>query len=109
MSVESSICHGCYLNPGLVPPRERCCDPLGRYDDPFYNGYFPLLPNNGLTTAELKILQHTKDIWDEFASLTDKVDYDDREMQDAIHRVQQLIALRVARRVDTMVWRQANE
>lgn len=105
---ESAICCGCYLKKdhpfGKEPLFER-----GRYDDPVYESYGLVQSSHGLTTQELKILQHTKDIWDEFQKLEDKVGYDNQEMQDAIHRVQQLIALRVARRVDHMVWRQADD
>jgi hypothetical protein len=101
---ESPACMGsCCLSNYEI----KNCWNSGRYDDPHYDSYGYYLPDkNGLTTAELKILQHTKEIWEEFLALPDKVFYDNQEMQEAIHRVQQLIALRVARRVDTMVWRQ---
>lgn len=98
---DQQICVGCNLS------NERFV-PHGRYDDPFYGSY-DYTNNKGLATVEIEILQHTKDIWDKFLKLEDKVFYDNQEMQDAIHRVQQLIALRVARRVDMMVWRQAED
>lgn len=106
MSTESpTCCGGCCLNQNFVyDPVNGCVRGPGRYDDPFHSYIIPPNPER-LTGQELDILQHTKDIWDKFIALPDKVEYDNKEMQDAIHRVQQLIALRVARRVDPAVWR----
>lgn len=62
-----------------------------------------------LTTEEIIILQKLKDAWDHFIKLEPKMDEDfTREFNDAIHRCQQIIALRVAQRADPLVWRQPN-
>lgn len=58
---------------------------------------------NGLTTDEMAILQKLSLAWGEYSKI-EKRDSSLREFNEAIHRCQQLIALRVARRVNPEIW-----
>lgn len=69
----------------------------------------PNQENLNLTYPEQLILHYTKQAWDNFINLEGKTEDDIVEFKDAVHRLQQLIALRVARRVDTAVWLQPND
>jgi hypothetical protein len=62
-----------------------------------------------LSYPEQQILMYTKLAWQHFMELDKKSQDDIIEFKDAVHRLQQLIALRVARRVDTAVWLQPND
>lgn len=58
-----------------------------------------------LTEQERAALTLLADAWNSWCLLPARVDGDDLEMQDTIHRAQALLALRVARRADPMFWR----
>lgn len=59
-----------------------------------------------LTFGEEEILKYLANAWNLFSNLDHCSEVDNKEFLDAIHRAQQLIALRVARRVNPEVWRQ---
>lgn len=59
-----------------------------------------------LTFTEREILDHLANAWNAFTSLDKRSEHDSDEFHQAIHAAQQLIALRVARRVDPDVWNQ---
>lgn len=111
---ESQACMGgcCMANPypagHCCYPENGCCvvnvwGPLPIHDVNIMN-----FSTHGLTIDELQILQNLKDAWDNFVKLDPKMDADfTREFNDGIHRCQQIIALRVAQRVDPLVWRQS--
>jgi hypothetical protein len=60
--------------------------------------------SKGLTRAEMEILDKLATVWNAWCKLGCHAESDGNEFQDAIHRAQQLIALRVARRVDPTIW-----
>lgn len=60
----------------------------------------------GLTAEEKLCLKHLADAWNIFVQLEGKHPQDNSEFCQAIHDAQKMIALRVARRVDTDVWSQ---
>jgi hypothetical protein len=62
----------------------------------------------GLTDQEKSILDHFVEVWNELCDLPKRSEADAIEMQEIIHRGQQLIALRVARRIDVDYWNQPN-
>jgi acyl-CoA synthetase (AMP-forming)/AMP-acid ligase II len=59
----------------------------------------------GLTDGERSVLAATANAWNAWCSLPDRALHDDDEFMRTIHSAQQLIALRVARRVNPDVWR----
>ena len=61
-------------------------------------------PQGGLSPQEIEILQHLADAWSGFLALENKLPHDNAEFQLAIHSAQRAVAMRVARRVDTLVW-----
>jgi len=60
---------------------------------------------DGLTKEEIKVLSALTDAWNLWTDLKNRAQSDDLEFQTAIHTAQNLIALRVARRVDPDIWR----
>jgi hypothetical protein len=60
----------------------------------------------GLEEEELQILNSLADAWNRFVALAKKHPDDNDEFRRAIHQAQQLVALRVARRVNPQVWYQ---
>lgn len=66
-------------------------------------------PDVALTDDEKQVLELLARAWDKFNSLDRKHPSDNSEFLDSIHRAQQIIGLRVARRVNPEVWRQASE
>ena len=66
-------------------------------------------PNLHLNIPELLVLDLTYQTWRSFEELGNHTDDDIREFKDAIHRLQQIIALRLARRADPSVWRQPDQ
>jgi len=62
----------------------------------------------GLSNEELSALEATAEAWNAWCTLPSRTADDDEEFMRAIHAAQQLIALRVARRVNPDVWRQPN-
>ena len=66
----------------------------------------PLKSQVTLTEPEKTTLLHLREAWNDFIKM-DNISTDDiNEFRDAIHRTQQIIATRVARRADPDVWRQ---
>ena len=64
------------------------------------------IANPALTIEEQHILHLLADAYNAFVALPSRTHHDTDEFVDGTHRLQQLIALRVARRVDPHVWRQ---
>ncbi len=62
-----------------------------------------------LTEDEKQVLALLAQAWDKFNSLDKKCPSDNPEFLDSIHRAQQVVALRVARRANPEVWTQASE
>lgn len=105
--VEQSACYGCCLHPAFQdkylwwlhqyqPPASYNCKPS------WATGAF----SPTVSEEELVILNKLSEAWTAFTKLTHRSDHDNKEFLDAIHRAQQLIALRVARRVNPDVWNQ---
>ena len=97
MSSEQPTCMGCCLNYGFMSNWPVIPHP------PVIN-ITP--PDAGLTWQEKDVLKYLGDAWNHFNSLQNTSTDDQNEFRDAIHRAQQIIALRVARRVDKDVWKQ---
>lgn len=118
MTIESATsqptCQGCCLNPNWQWPY-LTHNPFNCWNQSPIMETLPLqpcytfLPAEGLTSEELDVLTKLKDSWNAFILLDKRSEPDYKEFQDAIHRCQQLIALRVARRVNPDVWAQPNE
>ena len=102
--IDQSICMGCYLNPNWCVPQYS---PFG------FSKPLDLLKQDlqiiSLTEAEKTVLQKLGETWNLFCSLDNRLNDDNKEFLDCIHRAQQIIAMRVARRVDPEVWRQSDE
>jgi hypothetical protein len=60
-----------------------------------------------MTAPERRALELLATAWDAFVSLPDPHPCDASEFSAAIHQCQNLIAFRVARRVDPEIWNQA--
>jgi hypothetical protein len=58
-----------------------------------------------LTDAEIQILNHLADAWNDFCKLDNVLEHDSDEFSAAIHAAQDKIAIRVARRVNPDIWR----
>ena len=59
-----------------------------------------------MTHAERKVMDLLVDFWNAYVALPDTCGTrDNEEVRDAIHRIQGVLAIRVARRVDHDVWR----
>lgn len=87
-----------------------CVDPCWEFPskpnvlETFKVAYYSNSP--ALTDEEKQVLSSLCDSWKSFSELLNKSQDDVDEFKDAIHRCQQLIALRVARRVNPDVWTQ---
>lgn len=57
-----------------------------------------------LSNEEKRLLAVTAKVWNTWCELPDRRDDDNAEFCSALHALQHLIALRVARRVDPDVW-----
>lgn len=92
MSIETAVCMGCFVNNPKI----------------WDNQYLESLQTNatGLTADEKLCLKHLAEAWSVFVNMSAKHPDDDSEFHTAIHDAQKMIALRVARRVDTDVWKQ---
>lgn len=66
-------------------------------------------PPTNLTQEETRVLHLLASAWNEFERLDKKHPDDNDDFRRAIHQAQQLIALRVARRVDPLIWKQPEE
>jgi hypothetical protein len=68
---------------------------------------FETKSENGLTEEELQVLYHLREAWNAFSRLEKHREMDKTEFVDSIHKTQQIIALRVARRVNPEIWIQS--
>jgi len=118
MTVETSAaqptCLGCCLNPGFINPFQFTHDPFNYQPQP--NPFQPspqpsavFINTNDfvkLTLEERELLQRLGEAFNVYSALDKRSEADNKEFVDALHRLQQLVALRVARRVDPEVWAQ---
>lgn len=81
--IEQGVCQGCCLNPGFIS------NPFACDFSPFHN---PL---------QLPKLDFSYNL---YCSLDKRSEADNKEFVEALHRLQQIVALRVARRVNPEVW-----
>ena len=99
VEAQGVACQGC------------CVQPLYPWPNPWQDSS-PVFESltmpdiNGLTTEEKRALGYLAQAWNIFVKLDAKSDYDNQEFRDSIHRCQEMIALRVARRVDRDIWTQ---
>ncbi len=63
----------------------------------------------GLTDEEKEVLELSAQLWNKFIRLHSPHPSDHIEMQLKIHGIQEMVALRVARRVDPEIWHQPKE
>ncbi len=98
---EQPICCGCYLNPWFL---NNWIPPVIDIKPTSY--WEPKPKNDGLTPEEMAILHKLGEAWKMFLDLDKNPGHNKKEFLDAIHRTQQIIALRVARRVNPEVWNQ---
>jgi len=117
-----ATCFGCNLNPGWYNPYPPYTTPYTPYlPDPYNNNPNPFQPQPQtfftptfidnlalakLTPQEEELLKKLGEAFSLYSSLDKRSDSDNKEFTDAIHRAQQLVALRVARRVNPEVWAQ---
>lgn len=121
VGAAQGVCLGCCLNPGFINPFGPYIPPLT--NDPFIYGVPPPLPNPNpiqfaapvyvdnlsevkLTQEETELLKTLGNAFSLYTALEKRSEADDREFVDALHRLQQIVALRVARRVNPEVWAQ---
>lgn len=98
---DQSTCMGCLIQSDFAKPKDSLIPPCCG-DNSF--GHY-----GGLSFEEQQILHKLVEAWNEFEALSNHLQSDKKEFLDAIHRCQQIIALRVARRVDPFIWRQSDE
>lgn len=101
MTTESA-CYGCCVNPGFTPQYPQDCYKFPEIKIPELD----FLAGVKLTNQEQQILKKLVEAWSLYSELENRSDADNKEFLDAVHRAQQLIALRVARRVNPEVWHQ---
>ena len=129
MTVETqaaqAACFGCCLNPGFINPFGPYINPNPFTHDPipyyppqpnlfqqqtFQTSGFPTFIDNlvavKLTPEETELLKKLGESYNLYTVLDKRSEADNKEFVDAIHRCQQLIALRVARRANPEVWAQ---
>lgn len=101
---QSGTCMGCLLQPWFINPNlgPSCYIPLSTDSLKVFND----LQEIKLTEQELFVLKKLGEAWNGYISLKKRSDSNDKEFLDSIHRAQQIIALRVARRVNPEVWYQ---
>jgi len=92
---------GCCLNPGFI-----CNCNMIDFPIKLSQFSFPTIPLTSLTDEEKELLRKLGECWNLFISLDKRSSTDITEFIDSIHRCQQIVALRVARRVDPEVWAQ---
>jgi len=107
MSTEQPVCLGCCVNPiwpghwpYFTPPSEGYKFPEIKIPE------IDILAGVKLTVQEQEILKKLVEAFSLFTNLENRSDADNKEFVDAVHRAQQLIALRVARRINPEVWYQ---
>ncbi len=59
-----------------------------------------------LTPLEMRVLDQTAELVTAWARLPDRLQEDNAQLELAVHQVQQLVGVRVARRADPQAWRQ---
>lgn len=96
---EQAACQGCHINSNW------------KYENDVYKKFDSIYESSdfGLTENEKEILNHLVEAWNLYKNLPKNSINNLNEYLEAIHRCQQLIALRVARRVDPDVWAQPGE
>lgn len=116
MSPQSAqaACMGCLVNPFYHPFYGPIYNPWPpqNWDKTFLMGDsiqqpalpFTLPPPATLTEEEKQVLALLAEAWNKFNSLDKKHPSDNPEFLDSIHRAQQIVSLRVARRVNPEVW-----
>ena len=100
MSMEQPICLGCNVAPSWCHAK-MVEDITASSSLPNFN-----TGTGGLTEEEKKVLFYLKEAWGSFSELKNHVPHDLNEFNYAIHMAQQKLAMRVARRIDSDVWRQ---
>jgi hypothetical protein len=111
-----AVCQGCCLNPNWYfnPnwPFTNDPPPYQNNPSPFQQPTFsaPIFIDNlalaKLTPGEEELLKKLGEAFSLYTALDKRSEADNKEFTDAIHRAQQLVALRVARRVNPEVWAQ---
>lgn len=98
---SSPTCFGCFVNNPAIwnKPQQFDIPPV------VFPSYEPSSKTE-LTDQEKYCLAELANAWNVFTQLPDKHPSDDAEFLTAIHDAQKMIALRVARRVNTEVWSQ---
>lgn len=102
MSTGQPACQGCCVNPNWFNP--PVFTPLPQYWPPEIK--IDILAGVKLTDQEQEVLKKLVEAYSLFTNLDNRSEADNKEFVDAVHRAQQLIALRVARRVNPEVWYQ---
>jgi hypothetical protein len=103
MSTEQAACMGCFVNPPMSWYANFLQDAGRIHLEEMSKSY---APNPGLTAQEKECLNHLVEAWNLFVGMDNKHPSDNPEFCKAIHDAQKMLALRVARRVDTDVWSQ---
>jgi len=121
VSAAQPVCMGCCLNPGFINPFGPYINPNPFTYDPFqyqtpqplpfqppqsYPTFIDNLTGVKLTPEETDLLKNLGNTYNLYCSLDKRSEADNKEFVDALHRLQQIIALRVARRVNPEVWAQ---
>lgn len=113
VAAAQPVCLGCCLNPqwSTNPFNQNPQPNPFNQPNPFQ---FPTFVNTfvntndfvKLTPEEKELLQRLGEAYNLYIALDKRSEGDNKEFVDALHRLQQLVALRVARRVDPDVWSQ---
>lgn len=105
--IEQGVCQGCCLNPGFIS------NPFACDFSPFHNplqlpklDFYFLMDGVKLTPEETELLKKLGESYNLYCSLDKRSEADNKEFVEALHRLQQIVALRVARRVNPEVWAQ---
>jgi hypothetical protein len=109
MAIQSPVCQ-CLVNTHWTLPLSSTERKWATTPDEWpIDRYPPPKSSPQLTLLEQTVLANLVAAWKSFVTLEHRSGNDDQEFRDAIHRCQQLVALRVARRVDPEVWLQPKE
>jgi hypothetical protein len=104
VSADLPACMGCFVNQGWFNSI-----PVPQLPTEFYKLKPQPTPDVVTSSEEQEILLHLVAAWNKFKDLANLAEHDLREFNYAIHLAQQKIALRVARRVDPLIWSQPND
>lgn len=91
---ESSVCCGCFINPGWMNYNNVCFD---FYDQPTTNYSYKTVSASH-TQEELEIMNHLAQAWEIYCQLEAQHPSDQGDFLKAIHDAQKTIAIRLARR-----------